>query len=200
MEYFFYCRDKPGTSELRKKIVETHWSFMDHYVPHMIARGPTLGDDWSTQTGSMHIVDLPNSEAAQVFAFDEPYYKAGVYSEVLVRRWRNVLGGTMWEFKGDPDRNRRFLIIGQGRPDVSDPRGELLEAHRRYYVDRGYLKHFIERGPLLSDDGKKWLGSAMLIEMPDRAAVEGMLADEPYVRAGLYEKIEIHNWRFGGRR
>lgn len=106
----------------------------------------------------------------------------------------------MWEFKGDPDRNRRFLIVGHGKRGASDAREELLEAHQRYYIDEGYLKHFIERGPLLSEDGKNWVGSAMLIELPDRAAVEAMLAHEPYVRAGLYEKVEIHNWRFGGRR
>jgi hypothetical protein len=29
-------------------------------------------------TGSMHIVDLPDGDAAQEFAYDEPYYKAGV--------------------------------------------------------------------------------------------------------------------------
>ncbi len=46
-----------------------------------------------------------------------------------------------------------------------------------------------------SDDG-----SAMMIELPDRAAVEAMLAAEPYARAGLYRHIEIHDWRFGGRR
>jgi len=39
----------------------------------------------------------------------------------------------------------------------------------------------------------------MMIELPDRAAVEAMLVDDPYVRAGLYDSIEIHNWRFGGR-
>ena len=36
----------------------------------------------------MHIVDLPNAEAANVFAFEEPYYRAGVYAEVLKRRER----------------------------------------------------------------------------------------------------------------
>ena len=32
------------------------------------------------------------------------------------------------------------------------------------------------------------------------AAVAAMLADEPYCRAELYERLEIHRWRFGGRR
>src|SRR4051812_36260126 len=101
MEYFVYGRDKPGTEALRERTTEAHWSFMDAYAGAMIARGPTLTDDGNTVTGSMHIVDLPDAEAARVFAFEEPYCRAGVFGEVLVRRWRNGLGATMWDFDGD---------------------------------------------------------------------------------------------------
>jgi uncharacterized protein len=37
-----------------------------------------------------------------VFAFQEPLYRAGVYGEVLVRRWRNVLGRTMGDGPAEP--------------------------------------------------------------------------------------------------
>jgi uncharacterized protein len=36
--------------------------------------------------------------AAREFAFNEPNYQAGVYRDVLLRRWRNTLGRTMWDF------------------------------------------------------------------------------------------------------
>jgi uncharacterized protein YciI len=69
----------------------------------MVARGPTLAPADETATGSMHIVDLPDAAAAQVFAFEEPNWRAGVYSEVLIRRWRNTLGRTMWDTRaGSP--------------------------------------------------------------------------------------------------
>ena len=58
----------------------------------------------------------------------------------------------------------------------------------------------IARGPLLSDDGRDWVGDAMLLELPDRAAVEDMLASAPIAKAGLYADVEIHDWEFGGRR
>ena len=76
------------------ELAEAHWSFMDGYAEHMIARGPTLTADRTTWTGSMHMVDLPDAQAARVFAFQEPFYRAGVYGEVLVSRWRNTLGRT----------------------------------------------------------------------------------------------------------
>ena len=93
----------------------------------------------------------------------------------------------------------QFLVLGHGRSGVDAAVDELVEEHRRYFVERRYVDRLIERGPLLSDDGLEWVGSAMLVEVPGRAAVEEMLADEPYVEAGLYEKIEIHDWQFGGR-
>jgi uncharacterized protein YciI len=199
VEYFFYCRDKPGSRKLLEELGEAHWSFMDRYADAMIARGPTLTPDRTAHTGSMHMVDLPDTAAAREFAFEEPYYQAGVYGEVLVRRWRNVLGTTMWDFDGDPSRNQRFLIIGHGKPGVSATRDLLVSEHRRYFADRGYHERSIARGPLLSDDGTRWVGSAMLFELPDRAAVDAMLADEPYVKAGMYAHIEVHDWQFGGR-
>ena len=66
----------------------------------MIARGPTLDGDRDTPTGSVHILGLPDPAAARAFAFDEPGYQAGVYRDVLLRRWRNLLGRTMWDFPG----------------------------------------------------------------------------------------------------
>jgi uncharacterized protein len=200
MEHFFYCRVKPGSEALGARLVEAHWSFMDRYADAMIARGPTLAVDRETWTGSMHIVDLPDASAARVFAFEEPNYVAGIYDEVIVRRWRNALGRTMWEFEGDEVANRRFLIIGHGNSEVDVVDSGLQAAQRRYFVDGGYLKQLIACGPLLSDDGRNWLGDVALIEMRDRAAVETVLAGAPLVSAGLYANVEIHDWEFGGRR
>ena len=73
---------------------------MDRFADGMIARGPTLSDDLESATGSVHIVDLPDAATARVFAFEEPNYLAGVYRDVTVRRFANLLGRTMWEFPG----------------------------------------------------------------------------------------------------
>jgi len=199
MEYFFYCRGRAGTEALLEKLVEAHWSFMDRYAEAMIARGPTLTPDRTTWTGSMHMVDLPDLQAARVFAFHEPFYRAGVYGEVLVHRWRNVLGRTMWQFPAEPGDDRRFLVIGHGKPGVDADRKELEVAQRRWFREPGHRDGLIVRGPLLSDDGAAWVGSVLLVQLRDRAAVESMLAGAPYVQAGLYASVEIHDWQFGGR-
>jgi uncharacterized protein YciI len=137
MEYFIYCRDRPGSGALRSELAEAHWAFMDRYADEMIARGPTLTSDGMAATGSVHIVDLPDGEAAHVFAFDEPNYQAGVYGEVLVRRWSNTLGRTMWHFAGSMAGYHRFLIIARGRSGVTAGRDAQHREHH-HYLDHGY--------------------------------------------------------------
>ena len=119
MEFFCYHRDRPGSAALRDELLEQHWSYMDGYEKELIARGPTFTGD-GIPTGSVHIVDLPDAAAARAFAFDEPNYQAGVYRDVLLRRWRNMLGRTMWEFPGDRSGDGLHLVLGLGGGKAAD--------------------------------------------------------------------------------
>ena len=145
VEFFCYHRDRPGSVGLREELREQHWSYMDRYQAEMIARGPTLADGDDAPTGSVHIVGLPGPAAARAFAFDEPNYQAGVYRDVLLRRWRNLLGRTMWDFPGGPDggagagtaprRGVRCLdpgpVCGDRGPPVAIRRAAVLILRRR---------------------------------------------------------------------
>lgn len=183
MEFFCYHRDRPGSLALRQELVEQHWSYMDRYASEMIARGPTLSEADGAPTGSVHIVDLPDPAAARSFAFDEPGYQAGVYRDVLLRRWRNVLGRTMWEFPGGRTGGNRFLVLGLGLGS-----GEAADV--ALPADRDEL---IAYGPLLSDDDSTWLGTAALVRAPDPETARAVLTPDRYA------DIEVHRWQFGGR-
>lgn len=93
---------------------------MDRYAKQMIARGPTFAEDGDTPTGSVHIVDLPDPAAARAFALDEPNYQAGVYRDVLLRRWHNTLGRTMWDFPGGRTDGNRYLVLAIGTGQAAD--------------------------------------------------------------------------------
>jgi uncharacterized protein len=181
VEFFCYHRDRPGSVTLRDELLEAHWSYMDRYQAEMIARGPTLAGDGDTPTGSVHIVGLPDPAAARAFAFDEPNYQAGVYRDVLLRRWRDLLGRTMWDFSGGRDGGNRYLVLGLGAGPAVDvtvpPDWDELIAY----------------GPLLSDNGATWLGTAVLIRARDPDAARAVLTQD------WYADIEVHNWQFGGR-
>lgn len=73
---------------------------------------------------------------------------------------------------------------------------ELRDANRADHLD--YLKSFEPQtmfaGPLLTEDHKTEVGSHRLIDLPDRAAAEQHVADEPYVKAGLQFGPDIRRW------
>ena len=181
MEFLCYHRDRSGSLALRDDLIEDHWSYMDRYAKEMIARGPTLADDGDTPTGSVHIHDLPDPAAARAFAFDEPNYQAGVYRDVLLRRWRNTLGRTMWDFPGGRTGGNRYLVLGLGTGQAVD---------LALPSDRDQL---IAYGPLLSDDGDTWLGTAALLRAPDPEMAGAVLTRDRYA------DVEVHTWQFGGR-
>lgn len=170
MEFLCYHRDRPGSLPLREKLIEEHWSYMDRFS--LIARGPTF--DGEVLTGSVHIVDVPDAAAARAFAFEEPCYQAGAYRDVLVRRWRNVLGGTMWDFPG----GEGHLVLGFGAGSPVD-------------LEPVSVDGLVAYGPLLSDDGTQWLGTAALVRREDPAAV---------LSVDRYDAVEVHEWQPGGRR
>ncbi|MFF3290100.1 YciI family protein [Streptomyces sp. NPDC003023] len=181
MEFFCYHRDRSESLSLRYELLEEHWSYMDRYAKEMVARGPTLTEDGETPTGSVHIVDLPDPAAARAFAFDEPGLQAGVYRDVMLRRWRNMLGRTMWDFPGGGTGGNRYLVFGLGAGEAADT---------AVPDDRDAL---IAYGPLLSDDGSAWLGTAALVLAPDPDRARAVLTP------GRYTDIEVHRWQFGGR-
>ncbi|GGN02611.1 hypothetical protein GCM10011609_46910 [Lentzea pudingi] len=169
-EFFCFHRDRPGSMPLREKLLEAHWSYMDGF--ELIARGPVFSG--GVLTGSVHVVEAPDAAAARAFAFEEPVYQAGGYRDVLVRRWHNVLGRTMWDFPGGG--GHLVLGLGSGEPaDLVPARPEELVAY----------------GSLLSDDGAAWLGTAALVRSADPAAV---------LTADRYDAVEVYEWEPGGRR
>jgi hypothetical protein len=126
---------------------------MDRFADGMTARGPTLGRDRETWTGSLHIVDLPTPEAAREFVENEPYNRAGLFQRHTIHRFTNLLGRTMWEFEKAPDQPL-FLVITDDEPTV--PRERL-----------------IVHGELFTLDEARPAGVAFALQAPARDAVAG---------------------------
>jgi uncharacterized protein len=67
-------------------LAEAHWSYMDRYADRLILRGPTLSDDGTQHTGSVHVIDLDDRASAERFATEEPYWLDGLYRHVTISR------------------------------------------------------------------------------------------------------------------
>jgi uncharacterized protein YciI len=188
MDFLVYSRAAPGAADTDDDpaLDEAHWSYMDRFADGMVARGPTFAADRETWTGSLHIVGLPDAGAAREFVEREPYHRAGLFGQHLVRRFDNKLGRTMWEFpggSGDP----RFLVLAHAPSAVSEP---LLEAPGR---DR-----LIVLGELSTPGEGRPAGVALALQAPTRRAVDELLDDRGTGLGGL--DLEIVDWEFGGRR
>ena len=76
----------------------------------------------------MHILGLPGPPLPAHSLSTSLTTKAGVYRDVLLRRWpRNLLGRTMRDFPGGPDGGHRYLVLGLGKEgkaaDLAPPPG-----------------------------------------------------------------------------
>ena len=182
MDFFCYHRDRAESLDLRMELLEAHWSYMDGFAQEMIARGPTVVGEDEYPTGSVHILTLPDVATARAFVFAEPGYQAGVYRDVMLRRWRNDVGRTMWQFPGGAPEGDGYLVVALGEPRAVAEVPGVPDADG-----------LIAYGPLLSDDGEKWLGTVALLRAPSSEEARAVVAG-----AG-YAEVEVHQWRFGGR-
>ena len=82
----------------------------------------------------------------------------------------------------------QFLIKAYDGPDMLDKRMAVRPAHLEGMRELG--KQIVFAGGLLDDAGNM-KGSAMVMDFPDRAALDAYLEKEPYVTAGVWETIDI---------
>ena len=82
----------------------------------------------------------------------------------------------------------QFIIKAYDGENKLDKRMEVRPLHLEGMKKLG--NHVICAGGLLDEAGKM-KGSVLIVDFADRAAVDAYLAAEPYVVAGVWEKIEV---------
>jgi len=81
-----------------------------------------------------------------------------------------------------PDKKDHFEVRKANRP-------EHLEFLKRY------SDNIVYAGPTLSEDGEILTGSVLIVDFPDRAAVEAFVAEDPYSKASLFESSSIQRFK-----
>lgn len=87
-----------------------------------------------------------------------------------------------------------FHVFAQDKSDALQLRMENREAHLAWV--RQHLDVVKMAGPILSEPDNSLMGSVLVIEAGDRATLEAFLAEDPYAKAGLFERVEIHPFRW----
>jgi uncharacterized protein YciI len=192
-EWAIYCWDKAGAADKRRALLAEQKAYVKNFGDRVIGYGLFVSDDGSDTLGSSFFMQLDDRAAADRFVAEEPLQRAGLYQRVEVHRWSNSFGKRAVDYarKG----LQQFLCTG---PKTAAPEfyRTHLHAHESYFASYG--GSFIFRGPIRSPDGADNIGTALLLELPDRAAAEKFWNEEPFARNGGYARdARIIRWVFG---
>ncbi|SFD67896.1 hypothetical protein SAMN04515678_102249 [Roseivivax sediminis] len=83
------ARDKPDSLEIRKANRDAHLAYIEA-TGVVTQAGPLIVD--GGMAGSLVILDVPDLAAAEAWAADDPYAKAGLFGSVELVEWKKVIG------------------------------------------------------------------------------------------------------------
>lgn len=90
MLYALMCRDRPGSLDVRKANRPDHLAYLKD-TGVVTQAGPFL-DEQGAMIGSLVVLDVPDRAAAEAWAANDPYAKAGLFEHVTIRAWHRVIG------------------------------------------------------------------------------------------------------------
>jgi len=160
----------------------------------LIGYGHVVSDDASETLATTWFVQLDDRAAAEAFIAADPLNRAGVYQKTDIRRWSNsyLKRAADYQRKG----MEQYFCTGSKIPGAAPFFARHLHAHETYF--KKYEDSFIFRGPLRSPDGAENVGTALLLELADRAAAENFWNNEPFAANGGYQDdSRIYRWEFG---
>ncbi len=88
-----------------------------------------------------------------------------------------------------------YIVYQIDGPDSPEIRAATRDAHFKYLDEHEDI--LVLGGALLADDGKTRTGSVLIINVEDLTAAEAFSENEPFRRAGLFERVEINRMRRG---
>lgn len=83
-----------------------------------------------------------------------------------------------------------FAVICRDKPGALQTRIDTREAHLGFIRDSGIVRM---AGPLLENG--QMCGSLLILEADDLAAAQDWAANDPYKSAGLFDSVEIIEWK-----
>ena len=86
--WIIYALDKPGAAAIRTATREAHLAYLDEHAAAVMLGGALLADDSPERLGSCLIVNLPDRAAAERWAENEPFNRAGLFASVTIARMR----------------------------------------------------------------------------------------------------------------
>lgn len=83
------ARDKPGALDTRKANRAAHLAYIEE-TGVVAQAGPLIVS--GEMAGSLVILDMADMDAAEAWAANDPYAKAGLFASVELIEWKKVIG------------------------------------------------------------------------------------------------------------
>ena len=193
-QWMIMAWDGAGKASVRAAHTAAQKDYAKALGERLIGYGHIVSDDASATLATTWFVQLDSRSAAEAFIAADPLNRAGVYERTDIRRWSNSFLKRAADFKRRS--MQQYLCTGSKISDAAPFFARHLHAHESYF--KQYDDSFIFRGPLRSPDGTENVGTALLLELPDRAAAERFWMNEPFAANGGYEAdSRIYRWEFG---
>lgn len=83
-----------------------------------------------------------------------------------------------------------YAIICTDKDGAVDIRKANRDAHLAYAAETPV----VYAGPFQTEDGQM-IGSLLVVDVPTRAEAESWAANDPYAKAGLFQKVRIERFK-----
>ncbi len=90
MKFAIQCKLAPESQEKRISLRLEHLRYIEANQNRIFCGGPTI-DHHGNPEMMLIIIDTPDLASAEAFIQAEPYHQAGVFEQVSVRLWKQVL-------------------------------------------------------------------------------------------------------------
>ena len=90
MTFALICTDRPGALQIRLDNREAHLAYLKD-TGVVAQAGPFLDGD-GQMSGTLLILDVATRAEAETWAANDPYAKAGLFSDVRIEAWKKVIG------------------------------------------------------------------------------------------------------------
>ncbi|CUH79503.1 YciI family protein [Tropicibacter naphthalenivorans] len=84
-----------------------------------------------------------------------------------------------------------IALIAKDKKGALQIRKDTREEHLAYLKGTGVVT---QAGPLL-DDAEEMCGSLVVLDVADMAAAKAWAENDPYAKAGLFESVELIQWK-----
>lgn len=92
----------------------------------------------------------------------------------------------------------QFIVWATDRAGALPERLRVREAHRaRLRAPAPHAVEVLLAGPTLDATDGTMNGTLLVVQAADAEAVRAFVDEDPYVAAGVYDRVEIRPWRCG---